>query len=101
MCDGHNAMTIAPWPSAIGGKIYLLSVNYFPSCFNPLPNDKIWTKTKLKAFAEHKFHVAKMMIYVFDNVEKPVAIGQSAFSPFPTMFTTSFYFRVVKTGIVW
>ena len=40
------------------------------SKFNPLPNDKILDLTKLKAFADDKSNVAKMMISLIDRVEK-------------------------------
>ena len=36
---------------------------------NSLPDNKIWGLTKLKAFADDKSNVAKMMISLFDRVE--------------------------------
>ena len=65
-----------------------------------IPNDKIlkdWSK--LKAFADDKLKVAKIMIYVFDSVEKIVNRRKCwlpAFSPFPTMFSKGFFLTVVK-----
>ena len=43
------------------------------SYHNSLPNDKILALTKLKAFADNKFDVAKFMISVFDRLENIVA----------------------------
>ena len=38
-------------------------------CINPLPHDKIFDPTKLKAFADSKLKVTKMIISVFDRVK--------------------------------
>ena len=46
--------------------------------FNPLSNDKIWALTKLKAFADDKFNVVKMMIHLFDWVENVVGKRENA-----------------------
>ena len=35
---------------------------------NPLPDDKILDRSKLKAFADDKLNVTKMIISVFDRV---------------------------------
>ena len=42
-----------------------------------LPNDKILALTKLKAFADDKFNVAKLMTSVFNRVENTVRIFQN------------------------
>ena len=59
-------------------------------CFNPLPDDRILDWSKLKAFADDKLNVTKMLIFVFDKVENIVGKGEivctSNFS-FPTMFS--------------
>ena len=52
-----------------------------PSCvasssFNPLPDDKILDWSKLKAFADNKLNVTKMIISVFDRVENIVGNGE-------------------------
>ena len=39
---------------------------------NPFPHDKILGQTKLKAFADDKLNVTKMVISVFDRVENIV-----------------------------
>ena len=39
---------------------------------NPFPHDKILDETKLKAFADDKSNVTKMIISVFDRVENIV-----------------------------
>ena len=38
--------------------------------FNPFPCIRILDKTKLKAFVDNKLNVTKMVISVFDRVEK-------------------------------
>ena len=49
----------------------------------------------LKAYADDKLNVAEMIISFFDRVENIVGKGEnadfSAFSPFPTTFSISFY----------
>ena len=42
----------------------------FPQCFNPFPQDKILDQNKLKAFADNKLNVTKMIISVFDKSRK-------------------------------
>ena len=44
----------------------LVTVNLF--LINSLPNDKILARSKLKAFADNKWNLAKMIISVFDWV---------------------------------
>ena len=55
------------------------------SWFNLFPHDKILDQTKLKAFADDKLNVIKMIISVFDRVENIVAKGEIA-------CTSNFYF---------
>ena len=43
-----------------------------------LLNNKVWGWTKLEAFADDKFNVAKMMISLFDRVENNVGKGENA-----------------------
>ena len=40
--------------------------------FTPLPNHKILDMTKLKAFADNKLNIAKMMISLFERAENAV-----------------------------
>ena len=46
--------------------------------FNSFPRDKILYRTKLKAFAEDKLNVTKVIISVFDRVENIVGKGEIA-----------------------
>ena len=46
--------------------------------FNPFPHDKILDQTKLKAFADDKLYVTKIIISVFDRVENIVEKGEIA-----------------------
>ena len=65
---------------------------------NPLPDDKILDQTKLKAFADHKLNVTKMVISVLELKtlwEKEKLLVQ-AISPFPTMFSKGFFPRRAK-----
>ena len=43
---------------------------------NPLPDDKTLDQTKLKAFADDKLNVTKMIVSVFDRVENIVGKGE-------------------------
>ena len=73
---------------------------------NPLTDVKILDQTKLKAFTDDKLYVTKIIISVFDRVENIVGKGEiawekekllvQAISPFPTMFSKSFFPRGVK-----
>ena len=58
--------------------------------YNSLPKDKILDWSKLKAFADEKLKVAKIMIPVFDSVENNVGKGENAgyqhFLLFPQCF---------------
>ena len=45
---------------------------------NSLQNDKILYGSKLKAFADVKSNVAKLMISVFNRVENTVGKGENA-----------------------
>ena len=62
--------------------------------FNCLANDKILHRTELKAFADDKSDVSKMMIFVYDWVEN--IVGEKAqFLLFPKCFQKALV-RVVK-----
>ena len=65
-----------------------------------LPKDKIMASSRLKAFADDKIHVVKMMISHLDKVENTVGKGENTgyqhFLHFPA-FSKAFYFKV---GIV-
>ena len=69
-------------------------VTFYISHFNPLPNDKFLDMTILKAFADNKIKVLKMMIFVFDRVENIVGKGENAgyqhFLLFPQCFQRFF-----------
>ena len=67
---------------------------------NPLPNDKILDITKLKTFADNKSDIAKMTVSLYDRVDnsgKRRKCWSPAFSLFPTVFSKTFFFRVVKS----
>ena len=72
----------------------------FDGVINLLPNDKILGVTKLKAFADAKLNVARMMISLLERVEntrKKRKCWLPAFSPFRTVFLKG----SLKVGIVW
>ena len=58
--------------------VWELTLQQTCQCFNSFPNDKILDQTKLKAFADDKFNVTKMIIAVFDGVENIVEKGEMA-----------------------
>jgi hypothetical protein len=72
---------------------------------NSLPNDKILGLTKLKAFADDKFNVAKMMISLFDRVENLVEKAVNAccqhFLLLPKCFQKAYSTGLLKVGTVW
>ena len=72
---------------------------------NSLPNEKFLGLTKLKAFADNKFSVAKIMISLFDRVENIVEKGENAgyqhFLHFPLCFLEASYTGWLKVVIVW
>ena len=45
---------------------------------NLLPNDKILDRTKLKAFADDKLNVAKMMFSLFNKIVNTAGKGENA-----------------------
>ena len=55
---------------------YSLQVLSVFTSLNPFPHDKILDLTKLKAFADDKLNVSKMIISVFDRVENIVEKGE-------------------------
>ena len=61
--------------------------------------------TKLKAFADDKVNVAKMMIALFNRVENTVGNGENAgyqhFLLFPHCFPKPSSLGSLKVGIVW
>ena len=86
-------------------KLLVTGISPFPTIFlyplNPLPNNKILDLTKLKAFSGDKLNDAEVTISLFDGVEKhfvkKIKCWLPAFSPFPTVFSKTFFFRVVKS----
>ena len=62
----------------------------FPYFVNSLPDEKILDWSKLKACADNKLMVAKIMIYVFDSIENIVGKGENSgyqhFILFPQCF---------------
>ena len=69
------------------------------------PDPYLFTKRqnfrKIEAFADDKIDVAKIMISVYDRVEKIVGKGENAgnkhFLLFPQCFQKVFFLRVVKS----
>ena len=97
----------------IGKKLSMYSVLidkikvnlYVKKCFNRLPNDKILALSKLKALADDKLNVAKIMISVSYWVENIVGKGENAgyqhFLLFPQCFQKVSPLASLKVGIVW
>ena len=56
----------------------MFSKPFFLRVVNPLPNDKILDVSKLKAIADNKLNVAKMIISLLDRVQNTVGKGENA-----------------------
>ena len=73
--------------------------------FNSLPNDKILDWSKLKAFADENFNIAKTVISVCDRVENIVGKGENVcyqhFLLFPQSFRKLSISGSLKLEIVW
>ena len=71
------------------------------SNINSLPNDKFFDWSKLKVFADDKLNVAEKVEICFAKGSKHCGKRRKcwcpAFSPLPTMFSNSFFLRVVKS----
>ena len=73
---------------------------------NSLPNDKILDRSKLKAFADDKIKVLKMLIFVFEWVEniageKEKMLVTSIFSFSLNVSKNAFHSGSLKVWIVW
>ena len=72
---------------------------------HPLPDNKILALSKLKAFADDKLDVVKMMISTFDQLESSVGKGENEgyqhFLLFPLCFQKPSSFRLLKVRIEW
>ena len=83
----------------------VLKCVYIEERVNSLPHDKILDVTKLKAFADSKTKVAKMMISVIDRVENIVGKGENAgyqhFLLFSQCFQKASFLGSLEVGIVW
>ena len=64
---------------------------------NPFPHNKILDLTKLKAFADDKLNVTKMIISVFDRVENIVGKGEIACTSYFS-FSHNVFKRPVSQG---
>ena len=77
------------------------SIAKISHCINPLPNDKISAWSKLKAFADEKLDVVKMMISLLDSVENTLGKRENAgyqhFLLFPQCFPKPSSLRSLKS----
>ena len=73
--------------------------------FNPLPNDKIFHWSKLKAFADDKINVTEILKFVLETVENIVGKGENAgyqhFLLLLQCFQKASNTGSLKVGIVW
>ena len=76
-----------------------------PRPFYLFPHDNILEETKLKAFADDKLNVTKIIISVYDRVENVVGKGENAgyqhFLLFPQCFGNASFPDPSKGVIVW
>ena len=74
---------------------------FWQGCINSLPNDKISDWSKLKASADDKINVTEKLKFLLERVENIVGKGRNcwlpAFSPFPTVFSKGFLYRVIQS----
>ena len=67
---------------------------------NPLPNNKIFDCSKLKAFPDDKLNLAEKLKFVFGRIENIMGKGENAgyqhFLLFLQCLPKAFFFRVVK-----
>ena len=100
-------MNYSTMRDTLGLKQFLLSILHVNEARDHVSclNDKVWSLTKLKAFADNKFTAAEMMMSLFDWVDKHCGKSRKwwlpAFSTFPSMFSKGFLYRVAKIVIVW
>ena len=89
----------------ISWTFYYPAHEFISKILNPLLNNKISDVTKLKAFADDKLNVARMMIPLVDRVENTVGKGENAgnqhFLFFSQCFQKPSSFGSSKVGIVW
>ena len=72
---------------------------------NPLPNDKILDRSKLKAFPDDKINVTKHLKFGMGRVENIVGNGENAgyqhFLLLSQCFQKAIFLGLLKVGIVW
>ena len=95
----HFGKTRKCWLPQLSSFPYVFLKSPASGSFNPFPHNKILDLTELKAFADDKLNVIKILISVFDRVEnivrKEKLLVQAIF-PIPTMFWKGFFPRGVK-----
>ena len=66
---------------------------------NSLPNDKFLNLSKLKAFADDKYNLKTDILFGIGRKHcgKRRKCWLPALSPFPTMYSKGFFFRVVES----
>ena len=67
---------------------------------NCVRNDKILDWSKLEVFADDKTNVTEKLKFLLERVEntgKRRKCWLPAFSPFPTMFSKGYLYRVIKS----
>ena len=72
---------------------------------NPVPNDKIFDWSKLKAFADDNINVNEKFQFILGKIENIVGKGENAgyqhFLLFPQCFLKAVFSGSLKVGIVW
>ena len=109
-----HVVEVQPFPEQSSGKglIQRTYRNCFTqptyltkNAYNSLPNNNILDWTKLKAFADNKFNLAKMIIFLLDRLKKIVGKGENAGYQHCLLFQQYFQKTVssgsLKVGIVW
>ena len=78
---------------------------FYRKLFNPFPHNKILDQTKLKAFADDKLNVTKMIISVIERSRKHCGKSRNClykqFLLFPQSFQKASFPEASKGVIVW
>ena len=103
--SGKESLEKQHWEKRNAGNQHFLLTQCFFAHLTLKPNDKILDWSKLKAIADDKIKVLKMIFFFFDRVENIVEKGENAgyqhFLLFPQCFQTDFYPGLLKVGTVW
>ena len=101
----HHTQTARFVHSTFCALLYTGLKDYSCQAFNPLPNDKMFDWSKLKAFADDKTNVTEKLKFVLGRVENIVGKGENAgyqhFFLFPQCFQMATFSGSLLVAILW